>query len=67
MDGGLVFKHGDVDQLAECIETLLSDEALQKRLSANARRRYEECFTLKRISGMYQDTFNGLMEKHSAE
>ena len=67
MDGGLVFKRGDADQLADCIEALLSDEVLQQRLSANARRRYEACFTLKRISELYRDMFNGLMEEHGAE
>lgn len=42
---GLLFKKGDVDALAQQLETLMSDPALREKLGRNARARYESEFT----------------------
>ena len=61
-DGGLVFKSGDSRELAKCIEKILENDDLRNHISINARKRYEESFTMEKISKMYQHIFEKTME-----
>lgn len=63
-NGGLIFSHGNADELAEKIETFLSDEKLQQDCSVNARRLYEENFTMNNTNRMHQELFKRILEEN---
>lgn len=48
-NAGLIFKNGDVDELAIKLEMLIKDENLRKKLARNARLRCEELFDWDKI------------------
>lgn len=62
-DGGLIFEHGQPNQLANEIEDLLADEELQAKLSENARNIYEKNFTMRNACEMHQKMFEALIYK----
>lgn len=48
---GLVVPAGEVEPLENALARLLADPDLRGRMGAEARRRYEECFTIERFAG----------------
>lgn len=63
---GLLVTPGDVEALSSTIQQALSDAALRKRLSENARRRYEEHFSTEQVTKRLLHTYESVLEKEKA-
>ena len=53
-DGGIVCDVSRADTLAECIENVMGDAELRRRLSAGGRRRVAEMFSIEKVVSMYE-------------
>lgn len=60
---GFLCPLGDIDALTEKTRAILSDDALQRRLATNARRRAVEMFDQDQIVPMYEAYYERILEK----
>jgi glycogen(starch) synthase len=63
---GLLADPGDVESLAECLRMLIGDAALREKLGAQARRTYEERFTLDLAVENTIDAYSRIARDHRA-
>lgn len=63
---GLLAEPGDVDSLVQCLETLINDAELRKRMGKVARKRYEENFTAKLYAERMEKEFYRICGKTEA-
>ncbi len=59
-DGGVVCDVTKPDKLAECIERVMGDNALRKRLSEGGVQRVRKMFNIERIVDMYETKLQSL-------
>jgi glycosyltransferase involved in cell wall biosynthesis len=57
---GILFEKGNVGRLRDCLEVLLSDDAMRKSLGRNARRTIEERHSFEKVSKQYLRVFRSI-------
>ena len=62
-DGGLIFEHGNSEELKKCMEKLLNDEKLRKKLSMNASKLYESSFTIEKACMLHDELYMELLKE----
>ena len=64
-DGGVVCDVTNPEKLAECIEYVMGDSELRKKLSDGGRRRVKEMFDIDRIVAMYEKELEKISKENS--
>lgn len=62
---GLLAEAGSTSDLAEKIILLLKNKSLRHKLSANARKKIEKCFTIRYVASKYQSMFEEILSNGS--
>jgi len=60
---GILVDAGSADQIRDAVKTIISDEALARRLGASARRTIEENYSIKIVAEKYMELYRGLVSR----
>lgn len=63
---GLLHRAGDVDDLADCLRSLSTDDGLRRRMSENASKRVRKHFASSTLEDLFGDYLVGLLRRRKA-